>query len=104
MIDFKTKTIKEIKWWGWAAAVAPISSLAGLFFIKTFGTDTWFAIALIIGETIFFTVAVIWWWWAMYVMRNLVSHWGETGEKIKEVSAGIKEVKSIVSEIQPNDK
>jgi len=104
MIDFKTKTIRQIKWWTWLAAVLPVTSLAGIFFIWTFGPTSWVGIAMIIGETAMFSIAVVWWWWTMYTMRNLVEHWGETKEKVVDVLNEVKDIKSIVAETLQEDK
>ena len=103
-MDFKTKTIKQIRLWAWAAAVLPITALAGVFFIWRFGTHDLFGLVMIIGETTMFSIAVIWWWWAMYVMRNLVEHWGETKEKVADVLDDIKAIKGIVTEVLKEDK
>lgn len=103
-MDFKSKTIRQIRIWAWTAAVFPVTALAGIFFVWTFGTNTWVSIAMIIGETIMFSAAVIWWWWAMYVMRNLVQHWGDTKEKVYSVLNDVKEIKTIVTEVLKEDK
>ena len=58
-----------------------------------------------IGEISMFLVAVIWWWWAMYVMRNLVRHWDETRDTVKEVLNDVKDMRKIVLEVlKPEDK
>lgn len=105
-MDFKSKTIRQIRIWAWAAAVLPITALSGIFFIWRFFDGTWLGIAMIIGETTMFLVAVIWWWWAMYVMRNLVNHWDETREKVHEVLHDVKGIRGIIQEIfaPQNDK
>ena len=103
-LNFKTKTIRQIGLWAWAATVLPITALAGIFFVWTLGTDSWFRIALAIGETTMFAIAVIWWWWAMYVMRNLVKHWDETKEDVKDVLKDVSEIKMIVIETLSKDK
>lgn len=104
MTNFKTTTLRQIKLWTWAAAVLPMTSLAGIFFIWTFGTNTWVSIVMIVAETIMFSIAVIWWWWAMYTMKNIVDHWGETKDKVTDVLNDIKDIKTIVREITDKDK
>lgn len=104
MTNFKSKTIKQIRLWAWAAAVFPITALAGIFFIWTFGTSTWVNIAMIVGETVMFSLAVIWWWWAMYILRNLVQHWDDTKDKVHDVLTDVKEIRSIVLEVLKEDK
>lgn len=97
--DFKTKTITQIRLWAWAATVLPITALAGIFFVWKFFDGSLFSWAMIVGETAMFSIAVIWWWWAMYVMRNLVKHWDETKENVKEVLRDVKDMRNIVSEV-----
>jgi protein-S-isoprenylcysteine O-methyltransferase Ste14 len=102
--DFKKNTIKQIRIWAWAAAVLPITALAGLFFVWRFAPNSVLGYAFITGETVMFGIAVVWWWWAMYTMRNLVRHWDETREKVKEVSKDVKEIRSVVLETLSDDK
>ena len=104
-MDFKTRTINQIRLWAWAAAVLPITALAGIFFIWKFFDGTILGWALTIGEITMFIVAVTWWWWAMYVMRNLVKHWDETKDSVKEVLNDVKDMRKIVLEVlKPEDK
>ena len=102
--NFKEKTINQIRLWAWAAAVLPISGLAGLFFVWRFGTNSLFDIAMITGETVMFTVAVVWWWWALYTMRTLVKQWDTTKENVKEVLNEVSEIKTIVKNNPGQDK
>jgi len=101
--NFRTKTINQIRLWAWAAAVLPITALAGIFFTWKFFDGTMLGYALTAGETIMFGVAVVWWWWAMYVMRNLVRHWDETRDRVKVVLEDVKEMKIIVLEVFRKD-
>lgn len=102
--NFKEQTIKQIRLWAWLAAVLPISALAGLFFVWRFTDGTIFGIAMVTGETVMFTVAVIWWWWALYVLRNLVKHWDDTRENVKDVLTDVKSIRQIVAELLRNNK
>ena len=103
--DFKTNTIKQIRIWAWAAAVLPITALAGIFFVWRFFDGTTLGIAMIIGETTMFAIAVTWWWWAMYILRNLVNHWDETREKVRDVLVEVKDIKNVVIDVlKPDDK
>ncbi len=103
--DFKTNTIKQIRFWAWLAAVLPITALAGVFFVWRFFDGTWFGTAMIIGETTMFAVAVIWWWWAMYVLRNLIQHWDETRKKVTDVLHEVKDMKNVIIDVlKPDDK
>ena len=95
---FRTKTIKEIRLWAWTAAVLPITALAGIFFIWTFGTASSIRVAMIIGETTMFAVAVVWWWWAIYVIRRLVDQWDTTRGRVVEVLDEVKEIKGLVKQ------
>ena len=104
-MNFKTRTINQIRLWAWAAAVLPITALAGIFFVWKFFDGTVLGWAMTIGEISMFLVAVIWWWWAMYVMRNLVRHWDETRDTVKEVLNDVKDMRKIVLEVlKPEDK
>lgn len=104
LLNFRNKTLREIRIWAWVAAVAPLTALAGIFFVWTFGTDSLVSKAFIIGETTVFGVAVIWWWWAMYVIRKIVKSWGTTNQSIKEVLEEVKEVRAIVRKTIADDK
>ncbi len=104
MTNFKTKTINQIRLWAWAAAVLPITALAGIFFTWRFFDSTIFGYAMIIGETVMFSVAVVWWWWAMYVLRNLVKHWDETRENVKTVLYDIRSIRQVIADLLSKDK
>jgi protein-S-isoprenylcysteine O-methyltransferase Ste14 len=104
MKSFKENTIRQIRIWALAAAVLPVTALAGIFFVWTFGTNTLFTRIMVVGETIMFSIAVIWWWWAMYTMRNLVEHWGETKLKVEDVLKDVRDIRSIVVETIKEDK
>lgn len=97
--NFREKTIREIRLWAWAAAVLPITSLAGIFFIWVFGSSTMFDISMVIGETVMFGTAVFWWWWALYVIKKLVSQWDTTRQNVGEMLTEVKEVKKIIREL-----
>ena len=102
--DFKTQTIKQIRLWAWAAAVLPVTALAGIFFVWRFYDATLFGYAMIIGESTMFFIAVTWWWWAMYVLRNLVNHWDETRTNVKDVLSDVKSIRQIVLDLLGKDK
>lgn len=98
-LQFRNKTLKEIRWWAWLAVVMPISALAGFFFIWAYGTKTMVNIAMIIGSTTMFIIAVIWWWWALHAIKTLISHWDETASNVKTVAKEIRDLRSYISEI-----
>jgi protein-S-isoprenylcysteine O-methyltransferase Ste14 len=104
--DFKTKTIREIKLWAWAATVLPLTGLAGIFFLWFVGTDSLLNLTITIGGTVMFAVAVVWWWWAIRTMRNLVTQWDTTKVKVIEVLDEVVEIRTIVKDtfIKPDDK
>lgn len=107
--DFKNQTLKEIRWWAWAAAILPIAALAGVFFTWKFMDGTYFGYIMVTGETIMFAIAVTWWWWAMYVLRNIVRHWDETRKNVLNVRDEVKGIKEIIvaivrPESPPEDK
>ena len=96
--NFRGKTIKQIRLWAWAAAVLPITSLAGIFFIWAFGSDTLFQRAVVFGQTTMFGIAVVWWWWAIYVINRIIRYWDVTRYKMLEVLIEVKEVRNIVTD------
>jgi hypothetical protein len=81
--------------------VLPITALAGIFFIWTFGTNSVFNVAMVVGETTMFSVAVIWWWWAIYVINKLVRQWDMTRGRVGEVLLEVREIKDIVKDVIP---
>jgi hypothetical protein len=99
MENFKTTTLRQIKLWAWAAAVLPLTALAGIFFIWAFAPNNWYGWAMVTGETIMFAIAVIWWWWAMYTMSQLIKHWERTRENVTAVLDDVVEIKNIVREV-----
>lgn len=103
-MNFKTTTIRQIRIWAWLAAVLPLTALAGIFFIWRFAPESFLGYAFVTGEILMFAVAVVWWWWAMYTMRNLVKHWDETKDRVKEVSTDVKEIRSVILETLSRDK
>jgi hypothetical protein len=104
IVTFREKTIKQIRIWAWAAAVLPLTALAGLFFIWRFTPDSFLGYAFVIGETLMVGFAVIWWWWAMHTLRGLIKQWDVTKEKVVEVSKDIKDIKSVIIETLSDDK
>lgn len=102
MFNFKDKTIKEIRTWAWAAAVLPISALAGIFFIWSIGLSSVFETLMVVGATAMFSIAVIWWWWSMMVFRNLTNLLRDTELDLVWVLKSIKEIKeSFRSHFKP---
>jgi membrane protein YdbS with pleckstrin-like domain len=93
---FGEKKIKEIKIWTWAAVILPITGLAGIFFIWTFGTTELLNTSIVIGATIMFAMAVFWWWWALHSLYNLLLLWRRTEYNVAEVSMDLKEIKQAI--------
>lgn len=93
MKEFYKKTLKQIRWWAWAAAVLPLLTLAGLFFVKFIGTDSNYTLALTTGATIMFGVAVVWWWWAIYTIAKITDVLSGTLDKFDDVDTDIKELR-----------
>lgn len=96
--DFKNKKLKEIRLWAWAAAVLPITALSGIFFIWTFGTKTLFDIAIVVGETTMFGIAVVWWWWALYTIKKVIKMWDDANRNVTIVVHDVHEVTEILKE------
>ena len=104
--DFKTLTLTQIRWWVWAAAVLPITALAGIFFVWAMAPSSWVGFAIVAGQIAMFAVAVTWWWWAMYTLRNLVRNLAAAENKVITVLDDIRVIKAIVKDTitKPNDK
>lgn len=103
-MDFKSKTLNQIRLWAWAAVVLPITALAGIFFIWRFFDGSILSMAIIVGEIMMFTIAVIWWWWIIFKMKTLVKHWDETKENVRGIVKDVKDMKSAVLEVLSKDK
>ena len=97
--NFRDKTLREIRWWAWAAAVLPLASLATLFFIWAYGSDTLYKVAMISGSSAMFTIAVVWWWWALRAISTLIEHWDETRHKVEGTLHHVKEIRGMVREL-----
>jgi hypothetical protein len=97
--DFRIKTLREIQWWAWLAAVLPLAALATIFFIWAYGTTGMFNIAMVIGSSIVAVIAVVWWWWALHAISILVKHWDETRDDVGTVVIEVKEIKQLVRDI-----
>jgi hypothetical protein len=95
---FGEKTVREIKLWAWAAAVVPITALAGLFFIWAFGTNEMLEQAMVVGATAMFATAVIWWWWALHSIYKLLTLWIKTESTVSEVRQDLKDIKTAIRE------
>jgi high-affinity Fe2+/Pb2+ permease len=93
---FGEKKIKEIKLWAWAAVIFPISGLAGIFFVWSFGTAELFSTTIATGATVMFAVAVFWWWWALHSLYNLLLMWSKTEYNMNEVKLDLKEIKQSI--------
>jgi hypothetical protein len=95
-IKFAEKTLKEITLWAWAAAILPLAALAGIFFVWAFGDESLLDIAMIIGGTTMFSIAVAWWWWALRAISVLIKQWKYSGKSLEEILRDIREVKNII--------
>lgn len=96
--NFKNNTLKAIKVWAWLAAVLPMTAIVGIFSIWLFGTKELFDWAMIVGQTLMFTVAVVWWWWALYIIKRLVYQWESARLNVSQVLDDLREVKEIFRE------
>jgi Zn-dependent protease with chaperone function len=93
MIEFRNKTIKQIKVWAWAASVLPLTALAALFFISIFDASEIYQRALIIGAVTMFATAVTWWWWVIYTIAKVIDVLGTTIDKFEDVKEDLQEIK-----------
>ena len=96
--DFSEKALKHIKLWTWAAAILPITSLAGLFFIRAFGTENCFDTALTVGATFMFGVAAVWWWWIIWVVTRILKKDRRVANDLLMTTKEIRNIKVLVKE------
>lgn len=105
MKDFSEHALLHIKLWTWAAAVLPITSLAGIFFTWAFGSNTAFEIGLTIGATIMFAVAAVWWWWIIWIVTKIMKKDRRVAKELEETTQDIKIIKTLFREtFNKNDK
>jgi len=95
--DISEKTVRQVRIWANLATILPITALAGVFFIWVFGTETLFDIAMAIGATSMFCIAVIWWWWIIYTIVLLVKQNESAAYKIRETLGSIKDIKIMLT-------
>lgn len=103
--DFSERALRHIKWWTWAAAVLPITALAGIFFVWIFGTESMFSIAISAGATLMFATAALWWWWIIWIVSKIMKKDRRVADELKETARTLKSLKSLVKEtFVPDDK
>lgn len=96
--DFSSTALKQIRWWAWAAAVLPISSLAGLFFIWAFGTKSLYNLSMVVGATAMFSIAAIWWWWIIWTVSRILKKDRKVANELKNAANELSNIKSLVKE------
>lgn len=103
--DFSERALDHIKVWTWAAAVLPITALAGIFFIWAFGSKSLFELAITTGATIMFAVAAVWWWWIIWIVSKIIRKDRKVAEDLKNTTEDIKNIKHLFREtFNKNDK
>lgn len=96
--DFSSKALNQIRWWTWAAAVLPITFLAGLFFVWVSGLDSVLDTLMISGATVMFGTAAVWWWWIIYTVSRILKKEQQVAQDLTDASKHIKDLKIIVKE------
>jgi len=96
--DISTQTIKEVKWWAWAARVLPSIALVVVVVCEFMGlTD--YKIPIIGVITILMSViAIVWWWWAIYKIAWLATLFGKIKSNLSATSEEIKILKKNIKE------
>lgn len=103
--NFSETGLKHISLWAWAAAVLPITALAGIFFIWMVGPNEWVEILLVTCATVMFGVFVGWWWWIIWIVSRILKKDRRIAEELADTCETIKEVKLLVIEtFDLNDK
>lgn len=93
-LKIKSEQIKkEVRWWSYAGWTLPFMFLAGLFFLKIFGWDSFYQQALTVGGTVIFTISVYWWWWAIYKIFNFADMITRTAERLKDIKEEFSKIK-----------
>ena len=96
--NFSEQALKQIRIWTWAAAVLPITALAGMFFVWMFGTDTLFATVLSVGATIMFCVAAVWWWWIIWIVSKILKKDRQVAKELLNTTQEIRTIKILFRE------
>jgi hypothetical protein len=96
--DFSERTLREIKWWAWGAAVLPITALAGLFFVWAFGTEGLYNASMALGATFMFAVAAVWWWWIIWTVAKILKKDREVAEEFRQAQHSLKDIKNLIKE------
>ena len=85
-----TSVKKQINWWIGFGITMPMTTLAFLFLLNLFGTDTIYSYALSFGGALFAMIGFIWWWWAIHaiaIFTDMMSRIGRNFEDLhKELS------------------
>lgn len=97
--NFRDKTLREIKWWAWLAAVAPMSALAIIFFLWVFGYNTVIQELMVIGFATMFSIAVVWWWWALAKIAKVTDTLGRTINSFDSVKQELQEIKKDIKDL-----
>lgn len=97
--DFSEETLTQIRWWAWAGAVLPLTSLAGTFFIWAFGTKDLFDLTMAVGATLMFGIASTWWWWMTWTITRIVKKNKLVMEDLKSTTRELTEIKQLARKL-----
>lgn len=89
--------MKKIHWKS-VMFVAVIAMLAGMC-ISLWGIGHDNIKATWIGFVTIITVCVSWWFWVMFVIRTVMTHTQQTEQGLVEIKQGIREVRSMVQDL-----
>lgn len=97
-------TVKQVRWWTWAAWTTPFVALAAIVLEHYIGHDDWLQKLMLTITIIFFTTSVLWWWWALskIVKMYKVSHQNE--DNFKELLSELKEAKEIIKDLRDSNR
>ena len=96
--DFSDKALSQIRAWTWAAAVLPITALAGLFFVWAFGTEELYNKVIVAGAITMFATAAVWWWWIIWTVSKILKKDRIVVRNLNEAKEELKHIKRIVHE------
>jgi len=95
----KNTTIKQSKWWKYAAGTIPFCCLAILVLLDIIGWTGVHTRVLFVILITFFTAGVLWWWWAVDKIIELTMLLRKTQLNLIEVTVEVIKIKKEVDSL-----
>lgn len=92
--DRSQQTMKEVKWWSYAAWTFPFVALFTIGFIYFIGLETLINKVLVAIFIIVASIAVFWWWWAIYKIYNFAYMLQKTSERLQSIKKQFSNIKN----------